>query len=336
MKTFLERLEDPQPLILDGGFGSELFARGIELANSSLANEEYPEAVVDVHSAYIEAGADVIETNTFVATGPHLEMAGKSGSDADNLVRRAVELAREAVERSGKDIYVAGSVGPSPGAIEADSGGTDFGIPNRVVEESFRKLGRILAEGGVDFFCIETMFSAKEAAIAVNILKDYGLPIAVNLTYKFTKERKTGKVVYRTDWGHSAADLLEILSSGEFSGGYDLLESVQILGLNCGAESRRQDHTGMSYALSGIQQLTEALGTKGIRGKRLMAYPNAGIAQLDKSGRTHYLQTPEEMAGHLPELYKTGAYIVGGCCGTGPEHIKAFRRALDENITRLS
>jgi len=263
MKKFLERLEDPKPLILDGGFGSELFSRGIELANSSLANQEYPEAVVDVHSSYIEAGADVIETNTFVATGPHLEMAGKSRSDADDIVRRGVELAREAVERSGKNVYVAGSVGPSPGAIEADSGGTDFGIPNRVVEESFRRLASILAREGVDFFCVETMFSAKEAAIAVNILKDYDLPIAVNLTYKFTRDRKTGKVVYRTDWGHSAADLLEILSGGQFSHDHDLLESVQMLGLNCGAESTRQDHTGMAYALSGVQQLNEALEKNG-------------------------------------------------------------------------
>jgi 5-methyltetrahydrofolate--homocysteine methyltransferase len=151
------------------------------------------------------------------------------------------------------------------------------------------------------------------------------------LTYKYTKERKTGKVIYRTDWGHSPLDLLEILSGGEFSNGEDLLKSIQILGLNCGAESRREEHTGMSYALCGIRQLREAMEDKGIQGKRMIAYPNAGVAQLDKSGRTHYLQTPDEMVGGLKELLEAGAYMVGGCCGTGPAHIKAFRRALDES-----
>ena len=87
----------------------------------------------------------------------------------------------------------------------------------------------------------------------------------------------------------------------------------------------------MSYAVTGIRQLNEAMERKGIRGKRMMAYPNAGIAQLDKSGRTHYLQTPEEMAGYLPELLEAGAYLIGGCCGTSPRHIRAFREALDKS-----
>ena len=78
MKTFLERLKEPKPMIYDGGFGSELFANGIELANSALANEQYPQAVVDIHTSYINAGTDAIGTNTFVVSPLHLEMAGKS------------------------------------------------------------------------------------------------------------------------------------------------------------------------------------------------------------------------------------------------------------------
>ena len=86
MKKFIDRLQDPTPLIFDGGFGTELFARGIELANSALANELHPDAVTDIHSVYIEAGANVIGTNTFVASFPHLEMAGKDASASDKLV----------------------------------------------------------------------------------------------------------------------------------------------------------------------------------------------------------------------------------------------------------
>ena len=328
MKIFLDRLADGKPMIYDGGFGSELFARGIELTNSALANELHPDAVTDIHSVYIKAGADAIGTNTFVASTLHLEMAGKDKSEADKIVRSAVEHAKGAVEQSGKSVYIGGTIGPSPGAIEADSGDVDFGIPDAVVREAHERLADILAEGGVDFFCIETMFSAKEAAIAVDVVRKFGLPIALNLTYKFTKDRSTGKVIYRTDWGHSAADLLEILSGGEFANGDNLLDHVHILGLNCGAESRRRDHTGMPYAINGIRQLKEAMEVKAIPPKRMMAYPNAGMARLDKNHRTYYEQAPEEMTSYLPDVLEAGAYFIGGCCGTGPSHIKAFREAI--------
>ncbi len=332
MKPFLERLEDPKPLIFDGGFGSQLFTRSIELINSALANELHPDAVVDIHADYIAAGADVIETNTFVASFPHLQMADKNPSESDGLVKLAVEHARTAIEKSGKEVYLAGSIGPLPGAIEADSGDTDFGIANSIAREAHERVAQALAEGGVDFFCIETMFSAKEAAIAVDMARKFGRPIAVNMTYKYTKDRHTGEIIYRTDWGHSAADLLDILSSGELSGGDNLLDVVQILGLNCGAEPRRDEHTGMPYAINGIGELRAAMEAKGIEPKRMMTFPNAGKARLDENHQTYYSQTPEVMAGYVPELIAAGGYIIGGCCGTGPDHIRAYREAVDAQM----
>jgi 5-methyltetrahydrofolate--homocysteine methyltransferase len=332
MRPFLERIQDDRPLIYDGGFGSELFARGIELTNSALANELHPDDVVGIHTDYIQAGSDIIGTNTFVASFPHLEMAGKDPSESDDLVKRAVEHARTAIEKSGKEVYLAGSVGPLPGAIEADSGGTDFGIANDIAREAHERVGTALAEGGVDFFCIETMFSAKEAAIAANEVRKFGLPIAVNLTYKYTRDRKSGQIIYKTDWGHSAADLLDLLSSGEFSDGDDLLGYIQILGLNCGAESRRDEHTGMPYAIHGVRELKAAMEKKGIAPKKMMTYPNAGKAQLDKDHKTYYNQSPEEMAGYIPELLDSGADIIGGCCGTGVEHIRAYRGTVDKGM----
>ena len=133
MKPFLDRLSDTKHMIYDGGFGSELFAEGIELTNSALANEQSPQAVVDVHTDYIEAGADAIGTNTFVASELHLEMAGKSKSDVGSIVSSAVQHVKSAIDKIGKDVYIAGSIGPAPGAIEADTGDTDFGIPNQAV-----------------------------------------------------------------------------------------------------------------------------------------------------------------------------------------------------------
>lgn len=330
MKTFLERMEESGPLVYDGGFGSELFKGRIELTNSALANELHPAAVVDIHSAYIEAGTDVIGTNTFVASPLHLEMAGKAANDAGKIARLAVEHAKTAVETSGRVVYIAGSVGPSPGAIESDAGDTVFGIADAKARDAHEQVIHALADAGVDLICIETMFSAKEAAIAADVARKTGLPVAVNLTCKYTKDRKTGEVVYRTDWGHSAGDLLDFLSSGEFSDGDNLLEYVGIIGMNCGAETRRVEHTGMAYAINGIRQFTDAMASRGISGIRLMAYPNAGLPQLErKTGRTTYSLTAEDMAASVPELIDAGASIIGGCCGTGPSHIRAFHGMMN-------
>ena len=108
--------------------------------------------------------------------------------------------------------------------------------------------------------------------------------------------------MYRTDWGYSATDLLDILSEGEFSGGDNLLDHVHILGLNCGAESRRSEHTGIPYAINGIQQLSQAMKDKGLEPKKMMAYPNAGMPLLDDSHRTYYTLGPEEMVSDLDIL----------------------------------
>ncbi|MDE0084390.1 MAG: homocysteine S-methyltransferase family protein [Candidatus Poribacteria bacterium] len=331
MKTFRERLKSDIPILYDGGFGSQLFARDIELANSALANELHSADVVDIHSDYISVGAEAIGTNTFVVSPLHLEMAGQDKSDAQRLTRLGVQHAKAAVAESEKHVYIAGSVGPSPGAIEADSGDTTFGIANDKVREAHKLVIHTLAEAGVDFLCLETMFSAKEAAIAADIARETGLPIAVNMTYKWTKERSTGKEIYKTDWGHSALDLLQILANGEFSKGDSLLDYVDIIGLNCGAESKRTEHSGMPYAITGTEQLQAALTEISINGKRMMAYPNAGMPELNENYETVYTQTSTEMAGHIPALIKAGAYLIGGCCGTTPAHIKAFREAIDAN-----
>ena len=330
MSKFLDRLADPRPLIYDGGFGSQLFARQIELTNSTLANEEHPDAVVDIHKEYIAAGADLIGTNTFVASELHLEMAGKDPAQAGELTRRGTELARQDVEESDREVFIAGSVGPSPGAIEADAGSTDFGIANSKVQAAHQRIVDALYEGGVDFLTLETQFSATEAVMACNVARQTGLPIAINLTLKYTRDRKSGEVVYKTDWGHSAADLLDLLASGEYSDGDNLLDHVQVLGLNCGAETRRSEHTGMPYAISGIEQFKSAMQERDID-KKLMSYPNAGMPQLNSALRTVYSQGPEEMAGLVPDLTSAGAQIIGGCCGTTPDHIRAFRQTVDQN-----
>ncbi len=330
MTSFATRLTDARPLLYDGGFGSQLFARGVNLANSAIANLSHPDAVVDVHRAYIRAGADAIGTNTFVASPLHLAMADADADDAERMTALAAQHARRAVEESGREVYVGGSIGPSPGAIEADAGDTDFGIPNAEVRDAHERVIDALAKGGVDFFVIETQFSAKEAAIAADVARQTGLPIAVNMTYKWTRDRATGEVIYRTDWGFSPADVLDALASGEFSKGENLIDHVQLFGLNCGAETRNTDHTGMPYAIEGTVQMHRALADRGIENKRLMAYPNAGLPTLDReTQQASYSQGPEEMARYVGSLIDAGGFAIGGCCGTTPDHIRAFRSVLD-------
>ena len=170
------------------------------------------------------------------------------------------------------------------------------------------------------------MFSAKEAAIAVDVARKTGLPIAVNLTYKYTKDRDTGNTVSRTDWGDTAASLLEALSSDAVSDGDDLLDDVQIVGLHCGAEVSRSEHTGLPYAVNGIRQIRETMDAKGIEPKLMMAYPNAGLP----NAFGQYDELPDETGALLGEFATSGfVNIVGGCCGTTPDHIRAIAKAVD-------
>ncbi len=333
MKSFWDRLKEDRPMVYDGGFGSQLFELGIKLTNSALANASHPGGVVTVHRAYIDAGADAIGTNTFVVSPLHLEMAGANADEAERLARLAVQHARAAVEQSEREVYIGGSIGPSPGAIEADAGDTVFGIANDKVIAAHTRVIEALADAGVDFFVIETQFSAKEAALAANIARKTGLPIAINMTYKFTQDRKTGELIYKTDWGVSPGVLLDTLAGGEFSDGHNLLENIQLLGLNCGAETRNSNHTGMPYAIEGTRQMKKAMADRGVAGKRLMAYPNAGLPTLDKVTKSaSYSQGPEDMATYISELLDTGGFLIGGCCGTSPAHIRAFRQAVDAHI----
>ena len=334
MSRFTERLADPRPLLFDGGFGTQLFARGVELPNSALANKLHPDEVVDVHRAYVTAGSELIETNTFVASPLHLEMADAGDSSPHELATLATEHTRRAADEADHEIFIAGALGPSPGAIEADAGDTDFGIADVKVRDAHERIAAALVDGGVDFFLVETMFSAREAAIAVDVARQFGLPIGVSLTYKFTQDRKTKKIHYKTDWGHGPADALDILASGELSNGVDLLPFVQMIGLNCGAEAQREDHSGMAYAIEGTLQTSAALQARGLEDIRLAAYPNAGLPKMDrKTQETYYLQGPDDMSAQLQSLVDTGAWMVGGCCGTTPEHISAFRRVLDDTLT---
>ena len=258
-------------------------------------------------------------SNTFVASPLHLEMANHDADNAETLVTSAVEIARAAADASDSDVYVAGSIGPSPGAIEADAGGTDFGIPNQKVRDAHERVAEKMAEAGIDLFCLETMFSVIEATIAVDVVRQFNLPIAVNCTYKYTKDRATGEIVYKTDWGHSVASLLDLLSGGEYSDGVNLLDSVQVLGLNCGT------NIDMARALAAVQRYRECSALP------IMAQPNAGQPVLQNL-KVIYNQAPDEMAAQAGDMLEAGVAILGACCGSTPAHIAGLRGRMNQFI----
>ena len=191
MKAFRERLTSDTPILYDGGFGSQLFARDIQLVNSALANESHPTDVVGIHADYISAGAEVIGTNTFVVSPLHLQMAGQDNRMHNGLhdsvcnmrkllLLRVKEMFMLPVLLDHRRVRLKQIVAIPPSVLQM-----------LTCVKAHKLVIHTLAEEGVDFLCLETMFSAKEAAIAVDIARETGLPIAVNLTYKWTKDRKT-------------------------------------------------------------------------------------------------------------------------------------------------
>ena len=330
-KTLLERLDENEPIFFDGGFGSQLINRGIEIPNTAIANLSHPEDVTSIHEEYIGSGARIIGANTFVAGDMHLRLAGVAESEFEEIVKKGVDHAKEAVRRSGNEVYIGGSIGPVPGVLEIEGGE----ISIEAAQQSYRRQVEILAEEGVDILILETYFSAVDAVLAVGEASECGIPISLALTMRYTpptkrqrkgRSRRTqdtpaGENLYRTMWGHSYGDLLDMLINS------DRIGNVNLLGINCGStDSEFPEHSGMPYAINAITQLQKAMTDRDVK-KHMIAYPNAGIPSLDSNGHSHYNQTPREMAAHIPSLLDAGAKVIGGCCGSDPKHITAMVEA---------
>jgi methionine synthase / methylenetetrahydrofolate reductase(NADPH) len=275
-------------LVADGAMGSVLFeATGAQRCFEEL-NSSQPEAVFRVHQAYIQAGANIIETNTFGANRAKLAPLGL----AEQIVafnHRGVKIAREAREAASHEVLIAGSIGPlgvAPGIRE---------IPRDEIFEIYREQAGALEERGVDFFILET-FSAIEMLItAIGAIRSFSaLPIVAQMTFS---EEGTA-LVGGTRTGESAARLAA--------------ENVQAIGANC---------TLGPQALLGI---LEGLGA----GKPLSAMPNVGFPQRVGDRIVYPRSSPDYFALFARDAVALGARIVGGCCGTTPEHIRAVAEAV--------
>jgi 5-methyltetrahydrofolate--homocysteine methyltransferase len=296
MNKFLERLQSGEILIADGSTGASLQKMGLKpgIPPEDLVFEA-PEMVLQLESAFVKAGSDIILTDTF--GGTRLRMKESKYVDrAPEVNRRAAELARQAAS-SRAGVLVAGSIGPTGLLIKP------YG-PLTVEETtaSFAEQAKALAEGGVDLLVIETMFAFEESDAAFKGARSVTeLPIVVSFSY----DRGM-----RTMMGVRPAEMFKH---------YKELGAAMI-GANCGTTLENMEKILQEYAA------TEP-GFPQNGGLPMWAKPNAGLPRLVE-GVTTFDVTPEQMAAYAVKYVGLGARVVGGCCGNMPEHIAAIAKAV--------
>lgn len=281
------------PLLVDGGMGTLLFSRGVpQRACLEELVSSQPAMVGAAHREYLEAGAELIETLSFGANRPRLAAWGLEGSVGD-LNRRAARIAREAREVSGREALVGGSVGPL--------GSPARGMPamsEALIRAVFREQIEALLEGGSDLIVLETFSDINQLVVAVDEARlASDVPVLASLTF--------GEELRLADGSSPMAAASALAAAG-----------ADAIGVNCGA--------GPVACLDAL----EAMGRPADGEPARLIMPNAGLPQrLD--GRFVYAASPEYFGTVMARLLSGGAGIVGGCCGTTPEHIAEMRTALD-------
>ncbi|MDQ7818942.1 MAG: bifunctional homocysteine S-methyltransferase/methylenetetrahydrofolate reductase [Armatimonadota bacterium] len=287
---FLERLQEGV-LLADGAMGTQLYARGVPFDQCFDAlNLTRPDLVRQIHLDYIHSGAELIETNTFGAN--RFKLAQHALAHRLGEINRAgAALARETADAAGRPVFVAGSMGPI-GRPMAPLGA----VSPEEVRQAYAEQAAALVEGGCDVLILETFTDLAELVEAVRGVRDAtDVPLIAQMT--FTQEG-------RTLLGHEPAEIVRTLEA----------LPVDVVGANCSV--------GSLGILQVIQRMAAASPAV-----FLSAMPNAGFPAY-VGGRYIYVSTPSYMAGHARQMAALGARIVGGCCGTTPEHIAAMREAL--------
>ncbi len=295
---FIAAIEE-RILLADGAMGTTLHARGIaQNACLEALVLDNPDLVRRVHEEYIAAGADIIETNTFGANRLRLAKHGLEAKVRD-INFKAARLARDAREISGHPVFVAGAVGPT-GRMLASLGD----VRPEDVRAAFREQVEALLEGGVDLIILETLpdlMELREALLAVKAACD--LPVIAQMTFG-----RDG----RTMGGEPPDEVANVATQ----------LGADVAGVNCGL--------GPQNALEVVEQMSANSSI------RISAMPNAGLPRFTATSGKRYVypSTPEYFAEYTRKLVEAGANIVGGCCGTTPEHTAKMRESLDQEWNR--
>jgi methionine synthase I (cobalamin-dependent) len=293
---FEKMLAEKDVLLADGATGTTFFGMGLQSGDApELWNVDYPERVASHYQAFVDAGSDLILTNSFGGTRYRLKL--HSAEDrVGELNIAAASILREVVSNSGRDIVVAGSIGPT-GEILAPLGDLQ---PDDATA-AFAEQAMALEQGGADVLWIETMSSQEEVEYAVAGARHTSLPIVFTMSFDTNG---------RTMMGVGAADMMAL---------HQRL-GVHACGTNCGIGAAEVVAAIMNFQASKVD------GSEPI----LVAKANCGIPEFI-GGEIHYNGTPEIMARYAVMARDAGARIVGGCCGTSPEHVAAMRQALDRS-----
>jgi 5-methyltetrahydrofolate--homocysteine methyltransferase len=285
-----EALKTKDIFLLDGAIGTELDKRG--LMGRAGNNLDNPKVVLEIHREYVQCGCDAITTNTLTMNRIYIE-THNVGVSVQDINRAGAELARQAVD---KGQYVLGDISSTGQLLE----------PYGTYKESqfydaFEEQAEILAESGVDGFIIETMFDLREAMCALRACKDKrSLPVIVSIA--FATEAKGG----RTMMGNSAEQCAKSLTDA----------GADVIGANCGDIDPAQ----MAVIISLLKSATSL---------PVLAQPNAGKPKL-VDNETIFDMKPEAFAQGITECLHARASIVGGCCGTTPEHIRAVAGLINK------
>ena len=288
--AFNARMNAGKVLVSDGATGTNLQMRGLPRgAAAELWVLEQPEQIMRLERDFIEAGADLILTCTFGGTTPRLEHSGLAERAAE-INRKAVELARHAA--AGAQVLVAGSIGPT-GQLLKPLGPLE--VADAVA--AFAAQAGWLAEAGVDFLVIETQFDLGEAKAAIQGVRSVtDLPVVCSFSYD--RGMRTMMGVKPAQAGRELAEL-----------------GVDMLGINCGRS--------LEENLANLKELKAAE-----LGLPVWFKPNAGMPRLDEHGDPTYDVTPETMGELAAQWAAAGAQVVGGCCGTSPEHLRQIALAV--------
>jgi len=295
---FEQLLNQKHVLLADGATGTNLFAMGLQSGDApEFWNVDHPDRVAAHYRSFIDAGSDIVLTNTFGGTRYRLKLHNAQHRVAE-LNTAAAEILKGEVEKSGREVIVAGSIGPS-GEILAPLGEM---LPDEAVE-AYAEQALALKQGGVDILWIETMSSREEVELAVKGVGEAGLPIIFTMSFDTNG---------RTMMGVGAADLMNLLQQAR--------PRVHACGTNCGI--------GASEVVVAILNMKAVITDDS--DPILVAKANCGIPEFI-DGEIVYSGTPEIMANYAVMARDAGARIIGGCCGTTAEHVAAMRDALDNS-----
>jgi methionine synthase / methylenetetrahydrofolate reductase(NADPH) len=288
ISDFNERLKD-SILIADGAMGSMLHDSVGAVRCFDELNATEPEAVFRVHQAYIDAGAQIIETNTFGANRFKLEPLGL-GDDVQRLNSRGVKLAREARESCSREVLIAGSIGPLGIGVQARHPEPDY------IRSVFHEQALALEERGVDLFILETFAYIEDLLLAIDAIRSFSsLPIVAQLTY--------------SEEGTTYSDLRPMLAAAMLKE-----KDVQVIGANC--------TLGPQSLLPILQEIANA-GVTNVSGM-----PNAGFPKREGDRIVYPKSSPAYFAEFAREAAALGVHLLGGCCGTTPAHIQAMAEVV--------